>query len=120
MPAAIALDRFDFPGKGVFRKLILLPISLPGIVTGISMLTMFRLFGFNLSLQTVILGHATALLAVVVTQVYARLQRVPKSYAEASSDLGRERPADLSAGDLAEYPFSGDRRGPSQLHTQLR
>ncbi|WP_346891665.1 ABC transporter permease [uncultured Roseibium sp.] len=88
VPAAIALDRFDFPGKGVFRKLILLPISLPGIVTGISMLTMFRLFGFNLSLQTVILGHATALLAVVVTQVYARLQRVPKSYAEASSDLG--------------------------------
>ncbi|WP_163268482.1 ABC transporter permease [Chelativorans alearense] len=88
VPAALALDQIDFPGKGVFRKLVLLPIALPGIITGISMLTMFRLFGFNLSLGTVIIGHATALLAVVVTQVYARLQRVPRSYAEASSDLG--------------------------------
>ncbi len=88
VPAAIALDGIDFPGKGLFRKLVLLPIALPGIITGISMLTMFRLFGFNLSLETVIIGHATALLAVVVTQVYARLQRVPASYAEASADLG--------------------------------
>jgi len=88
VPAAIALERIDFPGKGLFRKLMLLPIALPGIITGISMLTMFRLFGFTLSLETVILGHATALLAVIVTQVYARLQRVPRSYAEASADLG--------------------------------
>ena len=86
--AAMALDRFAFPGKSLFRRLILLPITLPGIVTGISMLNMFRLFGFGLSLETVILGHATALLGVVVTQVYARLQRLPKSLAEASGDLG--------------------------------
>jgi len=52
------------------------------------MLTMFRLFGLNLSLETVILGHATALLMVVVTQECARLQRLPNSYAEASADLG--------------------------------
>ncbi|SEB44083.1 spermidine/putrescine transport system permease protein [Nitratireductor aquibiodomus] len=88
IPAAIALDRHQFPGKAVFRRLLLLPIALPGIVTGISMLNMFRIFGFGLSLETVILGHATALLAVVVTQIFARLQRVPKSYGEASSDLG--------------------------------
>lgn len=88
VPAAMALHRFDFPGKKVFRRLILLPITLPGIVTGISMLNMFRLFGFSLSLETVILGHATALLGVVVTQVFARLERLPKSLAEASSDLG--------------------------------
>ena len=74
IPAAIALDRFDFPGKGLFRKLILLPIALPGIITGISMLILFRSLGFNLSLQAVIVGHATALLSVVVTLVYARLQ----------------------------------------------
>ncbi|MGY9047928.1 MAG: ABC transporter permease, partial [Rhodobacterales bacterium] len=42
IPAAIALDRIDFPGKGLFRKLILLPIALPGIITGISMLILFR------------------------------------------------------------------------------
>lgn len=88
VPAALALDRVDFPGKGLFRKLVLLPIALPGIITGISMLTLFRMFGMNLSLETVIIGHATALLAVVVTQVYARLQRLPKSYEEASGDLG--------------------------------
>ena len=88
VPAALALHRLRFPGKSVFRRLLLLPIALPGIVTGISMLNMFKMFGFNLSLETVILGHATALLAVVVTQVFARLQRLPKSLAEASSDLG--------------------------------
>ena len=88
VPAALALDRMNFPGKGLFRKLILLPIALPGIITGISMLTLFRMFGMNLSLETVIIGHATALLAVVVTQVYARLQRLPKSFEEASGDLG--------------------------------
>ena len=86
--AAMALDRYDFPRKKLFRRLILLPITLPGIVTGISMLNMFSLFGFPLSLETVILGHATALLGVVVTQVYARLQRLPRSLAEASGDLG--------------------------------
>jgi spermidine/putrescine transport system permease protein len=88
VPAALALDRFDFPGKGLFRKLVLLPIALPGIITGISMLIMFRMIGFNLSLETVILGHATALVSVVVTQVFARLQRLPRSYEEASADLG--------------------------------
>ncbi|KIT17108.1 ABC transporter permease [Jannaschia aquimarina] len=88
VPAALALDRLSFPGKGLFRKLVLLPIALPGIITGISMLTLFRLMGANLSLTTVIIGHATALLAVVVTQVYARLQRLPRSYEEASADLG--------------------------------
>lgn len=88
VPAALALHRYSFPGKTVFRRLLLLPIALPGIVTGISMLNMFKMFGFNLSLETVIIGHATALLAVVVTQVFARLQRLPKSLSEASSDLG--------------------------------
>lgn len=86
--AAMALHRFHFPGKTLFRRLILLPITLPGIVTGISMLNMFSLFGMPLSLETVIFGHATALLGVVVTQVYARLQRIPRSLEEASGDLG--------------------------------
>jgi spermidine/putrescine transport system permease protein len=86
--AALALHRVNFPGKRLFRRLILLPITLPGIVTGISMLNMFSLFGFPLSLETVIIGHATALLGVVVTQVYARLQRLPRSLEEASGDLG--------------------------------
>jgi spermidine/putrescine transport system permease protein len=86
--AAFALDRVRFPGKIVFRRLILLPIALPGIITGISMLNMFKLMGINLSLETVILGHATGLVAIVVTQVYARLQRFNRRIEEASADLG--------------------------------
>jgi spermidine/putrescine transport system permease protein len=86
--AAFALDRVQFPGKTVFRRMILLPIALPGIITGISMLNMFKLMGINLSLETVILGHATGLVAIVVTQVYARLQRFNRRIEEASADLG--------------------------------
>ena len=72
----------------MFRRLVLLPIALPGIITGISMLNMFKLMGINLSLETVILGHATGLVAIVVTQVFARLQRFNRRIEEASSDLG--------------------------------
>ena len=52
------------------------------------MLNFFRVLGFTLSLETVILGHATALISIVVTQVYARLQRINRRIEEASSDLG--------------------------------
>jgi len=86
--AAFAIDRTEFAGKNIFRRLVLLPLVLPGILTGISMLNFFRVLGFNLSLQTVILGHATALISIVVTQVYARLQRVNRRIEEASGDLG--------------------------------
>jgi spermidine/putrescine transport system permease protein len=88
IPAAFALDKLEFPGKTAFRRLVLLPLVLPGIITGISMLNLFRLIGFNLSLETVILGHATALVAIVVTQVFARLQRLNRTLEEASADLG--------------------------------
>ncbi len=88
VPSAFALDRFDFRGKAIFRRFALLPITLPGIVTGIAMLNMFRAVGMDLSLWTVILGHGTALTAIVVTQVFARLQRFNRSIEEASSDLG--------------------------------
>jgi spermidine/putrescine transport system permease protein len=88
VPAAFAIDRADFPGKTAFRRLVMLPLTLPGIITGISMLNMFRMLGFNLSLETVIMGHGTALVAIVVTQVYARLQRFDRRLEEASGDLG--------------------------------
>lgn len=88
VPAAFALDRADFPGKTAFRRLVMLPLTLPGIITGISMLNLFRVLGFNLSLETVILGHGTALVAIVITQVYARLMRFDRRLEEASSDLG--------------------------------
>lgn len=88
VPSAFALDRFDFPGKALFRRFALLPITLPGLITGIAMLNMFRAMGLDLSLFTVILGHGTALTAVVITQVFARLQRFNRNVEEASGDLG--------------------------------
>jgi spermidine/putrescine transport system permease protein len=88
VPAAFALDRAQFPGKAVFRRIVVLPLTLPGIITGIAMLNLFRMLGFNLSLTTVILGHGTALIAIVLTQVYARLQRFNRRLEEASNDLG--------------------------------
>ncbi len=89
VPAGIALDRIDFPGKLLFRRLVLLPLVLPGIVTGLAMMIMFtKVLGLSLSLTTVILGHGTALVSVVATQVFARLQRFNRRMEEASADLG--------------------------------
>ncbi len=88
VPTALALDRYNFPGKTIFRRLVILPITLPGLITGVSMLTMFRSAGIELSLLTVIIGHGTALTAIVVTNVFARLQRFDRRIEEASADLG--------------------------------
>ncbi|MFN4154095.1 MAG: ABC transporter permease [Paracoccaceae bacterium] len=88
VPAALALDRFSFPGKTLFRRLVLLPLVLPGIITGISLLSLFKIMGVRLSLEAVIIGHATALLSVVVTQVFARLQRLNRNLEDAAADLG--------------------------------
>ena len=88
IPTALALDRYNFPGKTAFRRLVILPITLPGLITGVSMLTMFRTTGIELSLITVIIGHGTALTAIVVTNVFARLQRFDRRIEEASADLG--------------------------------
>ncbi len=88
IPTALALDRHDFPGKTVFRRLVILPITLPGLITGVSMLTFFRSVGVDLGIWTVIVGHGTALTAIVVTNVFARLQRFDRRIEEASADLG--------------------------------
>ncbi|MDP6843862.1 MAG: ABC transporter permease [Rhodospirillales bacterium] len=88
VPTAFALDRYQFPGKVFFRRLVLLPITLPGLITGISMLNFFSMMDVSLSLLTVMVGHGTALTTIVVTNVYARLQRFDRRIEEASSDLG--------------------------------
>jgi spermidine/putrescine transport system permease protein len=88
LPAALALDRTSFPGKALFRRLVLLPLILPGIITGLSLLMLVVLAGLKLSLMTIILGHGTALISVATTEIFAGLQKVDRAQEEASLDLG--------------------------------
>src|SRR6202142_2263151 len=88
IPAALALDRAQFPGKALFRHLVLLPLILPGIITGLSLLMLFREVNVKLSLVTIILGHGTALISVATTEVFAGLQKLNRTQEEASLDLG--------------------------------
>ena len=86
--AALALDRADFPGKSIFRRLVLLPLILPGIITGLSLLMVAVFAGLELSLLTVFLGHGTALISVATTELFAGLQKMDRVQEEASLDLG--------------------------------
>lgn len=96
---ALALDRYRFKGKPAVRFLIVLPITLPGIVTGIAMLAFFSLsdrplsdwsssFGDFTFPWPLIIGHATFCITLVLNTVVARLAQVPRSLEEASADLG--------------------------------
>lgn len=86
--AALALDRYDFRGKSLMRFCIVLPITLPGIVTGVAMLSYFTLVHIPLSNWTLIIGHATFCVTLVLNNVVARLSRLPRHLDEASADLG--------------------------------
>jgi putative spermidine/putrescine transport system permease protein len=85
---AMAVSRFDFFGRNTVSFIVVLPIALPGIVTGLALnQTFVNLFG-GLSLLTVIVAHATFCIVIVYNNVAARLRRMAGSLEEASSDLG--------------------------------
>ena len=86
--AALALDRATFPGKPIFRRLVLLPLILPGIITGLSLLMFVVFVNMQLSLITVFLGMGTALISVATTELFAGLQKMDRAQEEASLDLG--------------------------------
>lgn len=88
IPGALALDRANFPGKTAFRRLVLLPLIVPGIITGLSLLMLFVAAQMQLGLLTVTIGHGTALISVATTEVFAGLQRFERAQEEASLDLG--------------------------------
>jgi putative spermidine/putrescine transport system permease protein len=88
--AAFAIARFKFFGRESVTFLLVLPIALPGIVTGMA-LSSFFLFGhINLSLWTIVIGHATFCIVIVYNNVLARLRRSSPSLLEASQDLGAD------------------------------
>jgi putative spermidine/putrescine transport system permease protein len=90
--AAFAVQRFDFFGRNTVSFLVVLPIALPGIVTGIALNASFRTvlgpLGIGFGLTTVIIGHATFCIVIVFNNVQARLRRMSASLEEASADLG--------------------------------
>jgi putative spermidine/putrescine transport system permease protein len=88
--ASIAVSRYRFFGRETISFLVILPIALPGIVTGMALNSTFRTFGIDLSLFTIIVGHATFCVVIVYNNVIARLRRLPASPEEASADLGAD------------------------------
>jgi spermidine/putrescine transport system permease protein len=86
--AALAIDRYEFPGKAALRYAAVLPITLPGIVTGVAMLSFFSFLTWPMSRWTLIVGHATFCIALVLNTVVARLGQLPRNISEASADLG--------------------------------
>jgi putative spermidine/putrescine transport system permease protein len=87
--ASLAVARHRFFGRETISFLVILPIALPGIVTGVALNNTFtQVFGIDLSLFTVIVAHATFCIVVVYNNSVARLRRMSSSFEEASADLG--------------------------------
>ncbi len=88
--ASAALYRARFFGKEVITLLFILPIALPGIVTGIALLSAYRMAGIETGVLTIVAGHATFCIVVVYNNVIARFRRSSPSMLEASMDLGAD------------------------------
>jgi putative spermidine/putrescine transport system permease protein len=86
--AAFGVHRFRFFGREAISLVLVLPLALPGIITGIALNSAFNVAGIDLSLLTIVIGHATFCIVVVYNNVVARLRRTPGSLVEASMDLG--------------------------------
>jgi putative spermidine/putrescine transport system permease protein len=90
--ASLAVARYDFFGKETISFLVILPIALPGIITGLALqatiLNVLSPLGISFSIWTIIIGHATFCIVVVYNNAVARLRRVSGSLEEASADLG--------------------------------
>jgi len=88
--AAAALYRRRFWGKEALTLMLILPIALPGIITGIALLSAFKLLAWEPSFWTIAIGHATFCVVVVYNNVIARFRRSSHSLVEASMDLGAD------------------------------
>jgi putative spermidine/putrescine transport system permease protein len=87
---AFALARARFPAKDSLTVLLVLPIALPGIITGLALLAAMRLWQVDASFLTIVAGHATFCTVIVYNNVIARLRRLPPNWVEASMDLGAD------------------------------
>ena len=88
--AAFAVHHGKFIGKEAITFLVILPIALPGIVTGIALRSALKIMGLDFSFWTIVLGHVTFCIVTVYNNVIARLRRTGFSIVEASMDLGAD------------------------------
>jgi putative spermidine/putrescine transport system permease protein len=88
--ASLAVARYRFFGREAISFLVILPIALPGIVTGMALNASYVRFGIDFGLMTIVIGHATFCIVVVYNNVIARLRRASPFLEEASSDLGAD------------------------------
>jgi putative spermidine/putrescine transport system permease protein len=100
--AAAAITRYDFFGRDTISLLFILPIALPGIVTGIALNNVFTNFFGKLTFFTIVIGHATFCIVVVFNNVAARYRRLGINLQEASMDLGANR---LTTFRLITFPL---------------
>ncbi|RMD95274.1 MAG: ABC transporter permease [Alphaproteobacteria bacterium] len=87
---AAAVSRTRFFGREVISLMVILPIALPGIITGIALRSAFSLADIPFSFWTIVLGHATFCVVVVYNNAVARFRRISSSLIEASMDLGAD------------------------------
>jgi putative spermidine/putrescine transport system permease protein len=88
--AAFAVQRFRFFGRETISFLVILPIALPGVVTGVALSATFTTLGIDFGLLTIVIGHATFCVVIAYNNVIARLRRTSRSLEEASMDLGAD------------------------------
>jgi putative spermidine/putrescine transport system permease protein len=88
--AAFALQRFRFFGRDTINLMLILPIALPGIVTGVALNSAFRQVNVRLGFTTLVVAHATFCIVTVFNNVIARLRRMSPNVEEASADLGAD------------------------------
>ena len=88
--ASFGVHRFRFFGREAISFLLVLPIALPGIITGMALNSYFTYWKLNFGLLTIVIGHATFCVVVVYNNVIARLRRSSRTIEEASMDLGAD------------------------------
>jgi putative spermidine/putrescine transport system permease protein len=88
--ASLAVSRYHFFGRETISFFIILPIALPGIVTGMALNATFNTVGISLGLITIVIGHATFCIVLIYNNAVARLRRVSEHLEEASADLGAD------------------------------
>jgi putative spermidine/putrescine transport system permease protein len=88
--AAAALYRRNFFGKEAITTMLILPIALPGIITGIALLSAMSILNIDPGFWTIVVSHATFCVVMIYNNVVARFRRMPHSLVEASMDLGAD------------------------------